>query len=468
MKNYYENYHYHDLATKRQTGRNRGREYASLLRLWAGSPLEPELKNPLSWLNVNAEENMGAMTVMVSRNHLLSASLVCLVAFVSGIAQGNELTLGQCRKDLGPSGLPPGVAAITTGFFVDITTEPIEVPARGPDNPSGEVTILKDFVFDEAGINHVVAIQQIYDVDCGRCPDLANNARPWECTNGVTDVLLHAYESKANFNPATRIFPLVFGDARERSFISVVMHPGDNGFAYRTESGPLQHANLKLGRNGGSRLTVGTVAARIILSDQPRTIGPITMRFHVLHEASRASDLNTAFLIAANFVDPQPDFLEFSEDLQTRVVRLSEANVRFLIQVVNEESKIRFVHLGVVGHHWQTGSRLEVVRKNGKVETVRVNDKYNFYGTPLPMSDLVLRAGDEVRFTCEYANTANPTIESLLGNSPIIPIGPLISQEPCAIQAIYGKAECDAQFVSTFKDGNELLAFDCNSESKQN
>lgn len=377
--------------------------------------------------------------------------------------QTDPLVIGQCRHQ---GRLPAFVKAVTEGCYVDVTTDPIAIPA-GHD----EVTILKDFDFDALGINFVTAIEQIYPVSCdGNCTNLKNNRRPWECTNGITDVLLQAFESKANFNEQTRLFPVVFGDAAEPLFVSVVLHPSDTAFAYRSESGPLKNAHLKLGSRAGSRLRVGTLAARILMSEQAeRIVQPITMRFHTLCEAPRRSEPNTAFLIAVNFLDPQPDFLQFSKDLQVRTNRVSRTNVENLITVANEVEAIRFLQLGIVGHHWLTGTRLEVKRKNGKLEKLNTVRNYNFYGTTLPRSDLELRKGDELRFICEFNDTANPRMDFFPGNYPdgVIPIGPkIVSGSVCAIQGIYGKAACDSQFVESFRDGGELLAFDCNPGSK--
>lgn len=394
----------------------------------------------------------------------LAAMALAITAILPTLAQAaGDLEFGQCRQHHTISGLPENVDAVITGHYIDVTTDEITLPVSGAGPMATEITILKDFDFDVLGINHVVAIEQIYDVDCG-CADIANNPRPWECTNGITDILLQTFESKANFSEETRTWPFVFGDAVEPLGISIVMHPADSAFAYRAESGRLKDATLKLGANGGSRLTVGTLAARIVLSeDGPRTVGPITLRFHVLDEPPHRSDPNTAFLISANIFDPasMTDFLEIQEDLQMRTVVLSDTNVRHLIEVINDEVKIRFLHLGVVGHHWITGTQLEVIRKNGKVELISQTDPFNFYGSSLPVSDLVLRKGDAIRFTCEYENTANATIDSLLGDTPVIPVGPFMSMSPCAIQAIYGEAQCDSQLIGPFEGGAVAMGVDC-------
>ena len=287
---------------------------------------------------------------------------------------------------------------------------------------------LKDFNFDALGINYVTAIEQIFPVTCdGACADIANHPQPWDCTHGIVEMVLHAYESKANFNETTRLFPSVAGDAAEPTAVSAIFHPGDTVLAYRTDTNPLNRAFLKLGANANSRLRIGSVAVRNIYAQEDREVGPITMRFHTMCEPPPPEKQpQSAFLFSSNVIDPQPPApLEFSEGLQVHTVRISDTNMQHFIQTVNGVEHIEFLHLGVVGHHWLTGYQVLIVRENGLTELVQSDNNWHFYGRPLALSNVRLKQGRRDDFYVSLSQYRHPPASTF--STAIFPMGPFPS-----------------------------------------
>lgn len=139
--------------------------------------------------------------------------------FALALASASALQIGQCGASYAST-----CGNVDVELTVSVTAEQF--------GSSDELFLVQDLSFDDWGINHVTAIEQMYEANCLSADCSSGAAHPLECTHGVADVWLKTFEVLPNLNTRSRVEEPAPGGQ-----IAVQLFPGDKWVNFNNGEG---------------------------------------------------------------------------------------------------------------------------------------------------------------------------------------------------------------------------------------
>jgi len=318
--------------------------------------------------------------------------------------------------------------------------------AMSADFVNGEAVYVKDIKFDDWALQHVTAIEQMYDANClGNCgvvPELDNH--PVHCTMGIADVRLTTYDALPTYSEDVRLLDTPLEDLEEGD-IAAVLFPGDRAINFDVGEGSFARFG------GDTSKAYGRITVRVLeyadWSDGERSV---TVRFHTACPADvPMTSVYTGYITARAY----PADLVIPLDVpQTRTGRISVESINALLK--REKVNSIWLHsAGVFGRDWLSHATLYKIDSTGyKTEIASTSTgsvAQNIWNTPhLSPVEVELSRGDFLQWVCTYESTANPPLPAVVDpTGPSIPSGDsFFINYGCDIAAVFSNSRCGSAY----------------------